>query len=256
MRFPVSLDRQHEFESKEAARRAVWEALEQQGVARFPFPVQGRIPNFAGAREAAERLFAIPELAAARRIKVNPDSPQKHVRELALRRGIVVYMPTPRLRGGFRKLNPRRIPSDKIVEAANLKTSVKWAEDVPLAKLPRMDFIVTGSVAVTRDGRRCGKGHGYGDLEYSILRELGHAAVPVATTVHPLQIVDAFPADPHDLPVDWIATPEELLEVPSPPTPPSGIDWGLLSEEIIAQMPVLAELRKLREGRRKHTRVR
>jgi 5-formyltetrahydrofolate cyclo-ligase len=112
-----------------------------------------------------------------------------------------------------------------------------------------MDFIVTGSVAVTRDGRRCGKGHGYGDIEYAILRELGHPAIPVATTVHPLQIVGDFPTDPHDLPVAFIATPDEVIEVESPPEAPSGIDWELLPDEIIKRMPVLGELRRMRARR-------
>jgi len=39
--------------------------------------------------------------------------------------------------------------------------------------MPCLDAIVCGSVAVTRDGRRCGKGEGYSDLEFAILRELG-----------------------------------------------------------------------------------
>ena len=37
--------------------------------------------------------------------------------------------------------------------------------------MPRLDTIVCGSVTVTRDGRRCGKGEGYSDLE--IMRDLG-----------------------------------------------------------------------------------
>ena len=67
--------------------------------------------------------------------------------------------------------------------------------------------------------------------------------MPVATTVHPLQIVGDFPADAHDLPVSFIATPEELIAVDNPPPPPGGIDWDLLSDTMIEQMPVLSELR-------------
>jgi 5-formyltetrahydrofolate cyclo-ligase len=101
---------------------------------------------------------------------------------------------------------------------------------------------VCGSVAVTRDGHRCGKGEGYSDLEYAILRELGHPPVPVATTVHPVQIVDAIPAEPNDLPLAWIATPDETIEVVSPPPPPDGIDWERLTDEDLDAMPVLREL--------------
>jgi 5-formyltetrahydrofolate cyclo-ligase len=36
--------------------------------------------------------------------------------------------------------------------------------------MPALDAIVCGSVAVTHDGRHCGKGEGYSDLEFAILR--------------------------------------------------------------------------------------
>src|SRR5947199_4193943 len=49
---------------------------------------------------------------SATAIKVNPDSPQRPLRAEALRRGITVFVPTPRLRDGFEKLDPRRIPPD------------------------------------------------------------------------------------------------------------------------------------------------
>ena len=66
---------------KAAARQAVWDRLQREGLARFPFPPHGRIPNFDGAREAAVRLFQIEPWATARRLKVNPDAPQRYVRE-------------------------------------------------------------------------------------------------------------------------------------------------------------------------------
>lgn len=232
------------FDTKTAARQAVWDALEETGAARFPFPPHGRIPNFEGAPAAAERLFEHGPFLDARRIKVNPDAPQRHVRSEALRRGCVVFVPTPRLRGGFKRLDPEAIPEAEIDSAASLSNMDRWAEPVDLEELPQLDGIVTGSVAVTREGRRCGKGEGYSDLEYAILQELGHDPVPVATTVHPLQVVDAVPTDPHDLPLSWIVTPEEGISLDDPPPPPAGIDWTALSEEDFEAMPVLRELRE------------
>jgi 5-formyltetrahydrofolate cyclo-ligase len=178
-------------------------------------------------------------------VKVNPDSPQRWVRKLALERGITVITPTPRLKGAFRKLDPGKIPRERYAEAATLKRGGAWGEDLALDALSAIDLVVMGSVAVTRDGRRLGKGHGYGDLEYAMLRELGNPAVPVVTTVHPLQILEGFPTEAHDLPVSIIATPDELIEVRHPPTPPKGIDWKLLPQAALEEMPVLAELRRL-----------
>jgi len=237
------------FGDKSAARKAVWDTLQAKRAARFPFPPHGRIPNFAGAQEAAARLLAHPVFRRVRVIKVNPDSPQRWVRQLALERGITVITPTPRLKGAFRKLDPARIPREHYAEAATLKRGGKWGDDVSLDELPKVDLVVMGSVAVTRGGRRLGKGHGYADLEYALLRELGNPAVPLATTVHPLQVVDAFPVEAHDTPLTLIATPQELIVVKRRRRAPRGIDWQRLPKEALEEMPVLAELRT-RRGRR------
>jgi len=236
----MSQDRR--FSRKEEARRSVWDAMQQQKIARFPFPPHHRIPNFAGAREAADRLFTHPLLQQVERMKVNPDAPQRYVRIRALNAGIVVFMPTPRLRGGFWKLDPAAIPADALSRAASLGKAKQYARSVALADLPQMDVIVAGSVAVTRDGKRCGKGHGYSDMEYAILRELGHEPVPVVTTVHPVQVVDDFPGDAHDVPLSLIVTPDEVIEVASPPAEPPGINWDLISRGDREAMPVLEEL--------------
>lgn len=239
------------FASKDDARQAVWDSLQRKRLARFPFPPHGRIPNFAGAEEAARRLFELRLWKHAKRLKINPDAPQRPVREEALRRGIRVYVPTPRLRGGFMLFDPDTIPPEKIREAAGLTTGARWAKPIPLAELPLMDAIVCGSVAVTRNGRRCGKGEGYSDLEYAILRELGHPPAPVATTVHRVQILDEFPWDITDLPLSAIVTPEETIRVPLPPPAPEGIDWAQLTEEDLDEMPVLREMQSLRLARQK-----
>ena len=234
------------FKTKDAARASVWKALGAERVARFPFPIEGRIPNFRGAEAAAKRLFELPPWRDAKSLKINPDSPQKPVREEALRRGITYYMPTPRLKSGFRKFDPKRIPPDKYGAAAALSTSERWGELVPLEALPRFDAIVAGSVAVTRDGRRCGKGAGYSDIEFAILREHGHPPAPVATTVHPLQIVDDFPVHNTDLPLYAIVTPDAAAMVEHPRPAPAGIDWSRLSDSDLEDMPVLKELRRSR----------
>ena len=203
-----------DFVDKCAARQWVWDRLGAEGVARFPFPPHGRIPNFAGAEAAAARLLEIEPWKSAAAIKVNPDSPQRPLRAEALRRGITVFVPTPRLRGGFKKLDPRRIPPDRINEAASLWRSDRWSEEVALVDMPGLDAIVCGSVAVTRDGRRCGKGEGYSDLEFAILRELGQPPVPVATTVHHLQVVASVPRDRSAAQFDRDANPRDPHQAP------------------------------------------
>ncbi len=233
------------FNSKDAARQHVWDSLKDQKLARFPFPIHGRIPNFKGAEAAAKLLFEVSPWKDAKFLKINPDSPQKPLREEALKRGITYFMPTPRLKAGFKKFDPARIPKDKFREAAALSTCDAWAEEVPLDALPRIDAIVAGSVAVTRTGKRCGKGAGYSDIEFAILRELGHPAVPVATTVHSVQVVEDFPRDDIDLPLTIVVTPDEIIKVAQPFSAPAGIHWDRLSDQDLDHMPVLRDLQAL-----------
>jgi len=242
---PVQL--QQVFSDKAEARSAVWKALVACKAARFPFPLKGRIPNFEGADRAAGLLLEHPVFAGAKCVKVNPDSPQRYVRKGLLERGIVIITPTPRLHGGFYRLDPARIPQQHYWDAASIKMGGHWGEAVPLERLPRIDAIVMGSVAVTRDGSRLGKGHGYADLEYAILRELGQSVVPVATTVHELQVLQRFPTAAHDVPVSIIATPTELIEIVPPRPIPAGVDWNKLTTEALREMPVLAELKRLKQ---------
>lgn len=236
------------FTDKQTAREAVWDRLDQEKLAAYPFPPHGRIPNFKGAKEAALNLFDLEPWRSARRIKVNPDSPQRHVRAEALRRGIQVFVPTPRLAGGFQLLNPARIAPDSAFKAAARANWPAFATDVALADLPQMDAIVTGCVAVTRNGHRAGKGAGYSDIEFAILRELGHDPVPVATTVHDVQIVDDFPIETIDQPLSAIATPTRTLQIETPPRAPDSIDWERLTEADLEAMPILRELRQNQES--------
>jgi len=56
-------------------RKQIWDLMEERGIARFPRPVHGRIPNFGGAAQAAERLKELPAWQEASVVKANPDSP-------------------------------------------------------------------------------------------------------------------------------------------------------------------------------------
>lgn len=177
-------------------------------------------------------------------MKVNPDSAQRAVRLLALRRGVRVFVPTPRLAGGFKLLDPSTIPPERLGQAAALKTMDDWARPVALHEMPQLDAIVTGCATVTVTGKRCGKGAGYSDIEFAMLRELGHAPVPVATTVHDVQVVGDFPLDSVDLPLTLICTPTRTIRVAAPLPAPEGIQWQRLTAEDLERMPVLRELRR------------
>jgi 5-formyltetrahydrofolate cyclo-ligase len=232
--------------SKDSVRKEIWQAMEREGVSRFP-GAEGRIPNFAGARMAAEKLAGHRLWKRAQAIKANPDSPQTHARRRALEEGKTVIMAVPRLRDlhPFRVLEPKRLSKDALKEAATIKGALKHGRVVALDDLPEIDFVLCGSVGVNLSGARVGKGGGYSDLEYGILIDAGKidSHTIVATTVHPMQIVRRhLMMTAHDLPVDMIATPRAVIEVESEYDRPRGILWDHLQPPQIREIPVLERM--------------
>ncbi len=216
-----------------------------EGVAAFPFPIAGRIPNFKGAEAAAARLTELPEFHDARTVKVNPDAPQRPVRRHVLEAGKRLLMPTPRLRGGFVLVDPERLAPEQVGRAASISGAFALGCTIRLDELPRIDLIVVGSVAVAPNGARVGKGEGYSELEYATLRHLGliDDAIPIATTVHDIQLVEEIPLEAFDVPVDLIVTPTRVVPARERAPRPLGIIWDLLESHRLQEMPILAELR-------------
>ncbi len=239
-------------DTKDAHRKAVWRLMEEKRVARFP-GTRGRIPNFIGAERAACLLSQSPLWKKARTIKINPDSPQRPVRQRALEEGKILYMAVPRLRTQkpFIELDPKRLKASPF-RASSIKGASQHGRPVSLAQVKKIDLIICGSVAVNREGARVGKGGGYSDLEYALLREEGkiNAKTPVVTTVHPLQIrKDPMPMTEHDIPLSAMITPEEVLDVKkSNYRTPKGIYWQRLQTEKISSIPVLKARKALRDG--------
>ncbi len=220
--------------------------MQREGVSRFP-GAEGRIPNFAGAKLAAQKLAAHRLWKRARVVKANPDSPQTHARRAALEDGKTLIMAVPRLRDQhpFRVLDPKRLSKAAIKEAATIKGALRHGRVVALDEMPEVDLVLCGAVAVNLSGARVGKGGGFSDLEYGILIDAGKIDdhTTVATTVHPIQIVrEHLQATAHDLPVDVIATPRAVIEVERTHERPRGILWDHLQPPQIREIPILERM--------------
>ena len=232
--------------AKAALRQEVWAAMRAAGVARFPGAV-GRIPNFTGAEAAAERLRATPMWQAATTVKANPDSAQLPVRQRALEDGKTVYMAVPRLAGQepFFALYPDHL-SETPRKAASISGAARSARRATLADLSPVDLVVMGCVAAGEDGARLGKGGGFADLEFALAAAAGLIGpdTVAVTTVHELQVRAAgtIPLAGHDVPVDFIITPERVIDCRSRhgPRPSASICWEDLTEEKIAAIPLLS----------------
>jgi len=195
---------------KDKLRIEIWNKMERAGITVFPKPCFGRIPNFINADKAAVKLKLIPEYRTAKIVLVNPDAAQATVREMVLRDGKTLVMPTPKLKKGFLIIKPEKVKGKEHF-ASTIKGAFKFGEFAE--KLPSIDFIVEGCVAVDRKGCRLGKGGGYGDKEIKLAKQSSKKPIKIATTCHSIQVVDEVPIDAHDEKVDYIATENELIKV-------------------------------------------
>ncbi|XP_058191191.1 5-formyltetrahydrofolate cyclo-ligase-like protein COG0212 isoform X2 [Rhododendron vialii] len=236
---------------KWAIRKRVWDTMEANNVARFPRPVHHRIPNFVGASAAANKLSELDVFRASKCVKVNPDSPQKQVRLLTLEGGKTLLTPQPRLRTGFFSIvESHMLTPSTLNEACTSVGVAKYGRPIGLDEKIKVDLIVIGSVAVDPNtGARLGKGEGFAELEYGMLRYMGAIddSTPVVTSVHDQQLVDDIPVEKlliHDVPVDIICTPTQVIFTRTQIPKPQGIYWDKLSPEKLGQIRVLRELKR------------
>jgi 5-formyltetrahydrofolate cyclo-ligase len=179
----------------------------------------------------------------AKVLKCNPDSPQRPVRLRALKAGKIVYMAVPRLREAkcFIELDPSRLGKN-ITQASSIEGAFRFGRSVRPEDMHAIDLIVCGTVAVNAQGARIGKGGGYSDLEYGLARQAGLVKrnTTIVTTVHDLQVLDEdLPVLPHDIPVDYVVTPEKVIETHTRLPRPKGIYWEYLTPEKISAIPCL-----------------
>jgi 5-formyltetrahydrofolate cyclo-ligase len=196
------------FSSKSEAREYCWRLLEERGAADSPKPVRGRIPNFIGSGEAAQRLLQVKEFRRAGCVFSAPDRTLYEARKLALREGKILALALPNMKGFVEISRPRDIAAACVIRGFR-----RYGR--PL-RTPA-DFFLQGAVAVDLNGNRLGKGKGYGDKEwhYLLRRNLLRPAAPVVTLVHDLQVLEdmAHLMRPHDVRVDIIVTPTRIIRV-------------------------------------------
>jgi len=227
---------------KQLIREEIWRKLTDLGLSYSAF---NNIPPFKGQEQAAERVRNLEVYVGARRVFVPPDSAQFEVRLNIVRDGKTLVMATPRLRDGFYGLD-QNIPQHLWIQATRSYGIRRWGRRLTTSRdhVGKIDLLVTGAVAVSLGGERIGKGTGYFDWEYTILREIGSvtAETPIVAVVHDLQVYDELPWETKDISVDFIVTPTRTIRIQSPRPRPSGIDPRQLDKYVVAAMRPLREL--------------
>jgi len=236
--------------NKDTVRSEVWDMLESGGHSMGP--TWSHIPNFIGADQAAWHLAQTEEWKRAKTVKCNPDPPQIPLRLRALYEGKTLYAPVPYLTKDFPylRIDPKALIKKGVSFelAATSEGYMMHGERIGFEEVELLDFCIVGSVAVSREGGRTGKGAGFADLETGIFRELGTIGptTPMATTIHSSQLVlesKVFMMS-HDSPLDFIATEKELIVTGNTAPRPKGVAWEFVQEDQFETIPFLRDLRE------------
>ncbi|CAL1604011.1 unnamed protein product [Knipowitschia caucasica] len=243
----------HSDATKEDIRQRVWHYIEENNLANFPRPVYNRIPNFKGASTACAKVSELQEFTNAEEVKVDPDKPLEEARLLILQAQKTLLVPTPRLRSGlFNRIIPPPQATKKVLHICASSQGVKdFSVPVGLDDKVKVDLVVVGSVAVSEQGLRIGKGEGFADMEYGMMASMGAVteSTVVVTIVHDCQVVEIPESliENHDLTVDYILTPTRVIKTNCQRPKPQGIIWSKLDTDKLEKIPILKTLRGLEE---------
>lgn len=235
-------------------REKIWSKLAHVALpdSRFHLNFSEVIPDFIDSARATDLLTAESFYRDCNYAFITPDNCLVDLRRRMLEDGKSFVMSGYGIYGGFYLLEPHMVPKGQELFAAWLDGLEHFGRKIKLneiADLGRFDFMVTGASAVSLDGVRFGKGHGFFDLEWGMFTELGIVddETPVAALVHDVQVVEdkLFPS-PTDILVDLIATPSGIRRIENRGVRPRGIHWDLLEPEQIDATPPLQDLRRMR----------
>ena len=238
------------------ARHRVWKELRNvaRPDSRFHMNFAEFIPDFEGSRAATQRLVEMEVYRRAKVLFITPDNCLEQLRAQTVRDGKVLIMSTYGIRRGLVELLPEDVPEGLENYGVLLDVIEGLGRYISLEKLkeryPRIDLLVTGASAVTRSGVRFGKGHGFFDLEWAMLYQIGvvNTGTPVVAFVHDCQVVEMdLPANPYDTICDLIVTPTQVIQVENPQKPTSGVLWDRLEPGMMESISPLRELKRMEE---------
>ncbi len=241
------------------SRQNVWKELRAvaRPDSRFHFDFSEFITDFEGSDKATDRLTVMDIYRNAQVVFITPDNCLELLRAQAIRDKKVLLMTSYGIRRGFIELLPSNVPAGLEEWAILLDVSERLGRHISLAELqqlyPRLDLLVTGGSAVTYQGARFGKGHGFFDIEWATLYSMAvvDVSTPIVDLVHDCQLVnEELDISPFDTICDYIVTPTQVLHVLSPQKPTGGIYWDRLAPGMMENISTLKELQALEQARK------
>jgi 5-formyltetrahydrofolate cyclo-ligase len=224
--------------SPQLIRERIWSRLEEVAKpdSRYHLFFSEVIPDFQGSEIATDRVMALSALPSAKLAFITPDNCLVELRRRFIEAGTPFVMSTYGIYRGFLYMASGMVPKGAELYAA-------WLDGMEHFGM------VTGASAVSMEGVRFGKGHGFFDLEWGMFSDLKlvDESTPVVAVVHDVQVVeDKLQPSETDIVVDYIATPSRMITVQRRTRRPQGVKWELLDAKQIAHTPPIRELQRMR----------
>ena len=240
-------------EEKQQIRLKVWKDLKNIALpdSRFHLNFNEYIPDFKESINAHNEIIKSEEYINSKLVFITPDNCLTTVREQAIKDGKDIIVSTYGIYRGFILISKKMVSKGNEIFASTLDGLEHFGKNISLKEiknLGKIDLMLTGASAVSKNGVRFGKGHGFFDLEWGMFADLKivDESTPIIAVVQDVQVVgfDLEPSDT-DIIVDWIITNKEKLSTKRKKNRPSGIYWDLLEKGMLEATPPLQELKKI-----------
>tara|TARA_Y100001960_G_C14681635_1_gene831492 strand:+ start:63 stop:806 length:744 start_codon:yes stop_codon:yes gene_type:complete len=240
-------------QEKQQIRLKVWQKLKNVALpdSRFHLNFEEYIPDFKDSSEACNQIVKSKEYKKSKFLFITPDNCLTTTREQAIKDGKNIIVSTYGIYRGFILITKNMINKGDEVFASTLDGLEYFGKSISLNEIKnfgKIDLMLTGASAVSKNGVRFGKGHGFFDLEWGMFADLKivDENTPIIAVVHDVQVVD-FDLEPSntDIIVDWIITNKQKLSTNRKKNRPSGIYWDLLEKGMLESTPPLRELKKI-----------
>ena len=240
-------------QEKQEIRQKVWEKLKNVALpdSRFHLNFEEYIPDFKDSINAHNQIIKSEEYKESKLLFITPDNCLTTIREQAIRDGKDIIVSTYGIYRGFILIKNNMVDKGSEIFASTLDGLEHFGKNISLSEiknLGKIDLMLTGASAVSKNGVRFGKGHGFFDLEWGMFADIKIVSekTPIIAVVHDLQVVN-FNLEPSntDIIVDWIFTNKQKLSTNRNKNRPSGIYWDLLEKGMLEATPPLQELKKI-----------
>ncbi len=236
---------------KNKIRKDIWKELLKVSYpdSRFDYNFEEYIPDFYDSQIAHKLIYKDEAFKNAEYLFITPDNCLEALREECIKENKTIIVSTYGIYRGLKKLTRNLVPKGQEKFASTLDGLEHFGENISLKEIKnKFDMLITGASAVSKNGVRFGKGHGFFDLEWGMFSDMSYVdeKTPVYAVIHEVQKVE-FDLEPSetDILVDKIFTNKASYNTDRILLRSKGIYWEKLEDGMLESTPPLQELKEI-----------